>query len=118
MTSDAKELLETKYGGRFGKALRKDFLFEEGFLNLNHGEFRLDHFGVHKRGLFKRGACLWSGIGTFFLNGLYQRTVPNLFPYCHLSFHTHHLPSTPILPAPFFTINRHFHATSTLSSVS
>ncbi|KAF2451036.1 PLP-dependent transferase [Karstenula rhodostoma CBS 690.94] len=39
MTSDAKELLETKNGGRFGKQLRKEFLFEEGFRNLNHGAF-------------------------------------------------------------------------------
>ncbi|OAG06052.1 PLP-dependent transferase [Paraphaeosphaeria sporulosa] len=39
MTSDAKELLQTKNGGRFGKALRKEFLFEEGFRNLNHGSF-------------------------------------------------------------------------------
>ncbi|KAL1607987.1 hypothetical protein SLS60_002926 [Paraconiothyrium brasiliense] len=39
MTSNAKELLETKNGGKFGKQLRQDFLFEEGFMNLNHGSF-------------------------------------------------------------------------------
>lgn len=38
MTSDAKELLESKNGGRFGRKLRGEFLFEEGFVNLNHGE--------------------------------------------------------------------------------
>lgn len=38
MTSDSKELLETKNGGRFGREMRKEFLFEEGFRNLNHGE--------------------------------------------------------------------------------
>ncbi|KAL5391552.1 hypothetical protein PMIN02_006557 [Paraphaeosphaeria minitans] len=39
MTSDATALLQTKNGGRFGRALRKEFLFEEGYVNLNHGSF-------------------------------------------------------------------------------
>ena len=38
MTS-AQELLKTKNGGRFGRELRKEFLFEDGYVNLNHGEF-------------------------------------------------------------------------------
>jgi hypothetical protein len=29
---------------KFGKELRKDFLFDENWLNLNHGKFYLDVF--------------------------------------------------------------------------
>lgn len=41
MTS-AQELLKTKNGGRFGRELRKEFLFEDGYVNLNHGELVSD----------------------------------------------------------------------------
>lgn len=39
-TSDAELEVWTKDGVKFGKELReKEFLFDEGFLNLNHGTF-------------------------------------------------------------------------------
>ncbi|KAF1976497.1 PLP-dependent transferase [Bimuria novae-zelandiae CBS 107.79] len=39
MTFDSQELVKSKNGGRFGRALRKEFLFDEGFVNFNHGSF-------------------------------------------------------------------------------
>lgn len=40
MATSTKDVLDvrTKKGVKFGKELRKEFLFDENFLNLNHGE--------------------------------------------------------------------------------
>lgn len=39
---------------RFGRELRKDFLFEEGYVNLNHGEWFSD--------LFVESWLVWLGV--------------------------------------------------------
>jgi hypothetical protein len=51
MTSPTTLEVRTKDGVKFGKELRdKEFMFEKGFLNLNHGEFLKSVQKVHVGG--------------------------------------------------------------------
>jgi hypothetical protein len=56
MTSPPTLEVRTKDGVKFGKELRdKEFMFEKGFLNLNHGESTKSVQKVHVGGELPRG---------------------------------------------------------------